>query len=167
MRNNVRGLVFHIFIIIILFLLNVLIGLNDTLSKFLYGNIIFKIILALIPVILYFNFSKAMNKRVSRRLDFLTGNLIILIALILFVPAFIMEGFGLFKLNVAESIWKFPLDLFLMPGLFSFELLGFEYSMVTLALSAVIPGMIYGISIRRSRIKINRRNKIMEMKKRR
>ncbi|CDZ74626.1 putative membrane protein [Peptoniphilus sp. ING2-D1G] len=167
MRNNVRGLVFHIFIIIILFLLNVLIGLSDTLSKFLYGNIIFKIILALIPVILYFNFSKAMNKRVSRRLDFLTGNLIILIALILFVPAFIMEGFGLFKLNVAESIWKFPLDLFLMPGLFSFELLGFEYSMVTLALSAVIPGMIYGISIRRSRIKINRRNKIMEMKKRR
>ncbi len=167
MRNNVRGLVFHIFITIILFLFNILIGFSDTLSGFLYGNIIFKIILALIPMILYFNFSKAMNKRVSKKLDFLTGNLIILIALILFVPAFLMDGIDMFKMNIAESLWKFPLDLFLMPGLFSFQLLGFGYNMATLVLSAVIPGLIYGISIRRSRAKIHRRNKIMEIKRRR
>ncbi|MDO5041078.1 MAG: hypothetical protein Q4D95_03210 [Peptoniphilus sp.] len=167
MRNNIRGLVFHIFIIIILFLLNILIGLSDTLSGFLYGNIIFKIILALIPVLLYFNFSKAMNKRVSRKLDFLAGNLIILISLILFVPVFLVHGLSMFKMNVAESLWKFPLDLFLMPGLFSFQLLGLGYNMATLALSAVIPGFIYGISIRRSRRKIHRRNKMMEIKHRR
>ncbi|WP_138159621.1 hypothetical protein [Peptoniphilus catoniae] len=167
MKNNVRGLIFHIFIILIMFLLNILIGLNKTISNFIYGNVIFKLLLALLPIILYYNFAKAMSKRASKRLDFLTGNIIVLVSIIFFIPPIIMEGRGMFSTGVAESIWKFPLDLFLMPGIFIFEILGLGYNLLSLIFASLLPGIIYGISIKKARAKINRRRKIQRMRARR
>lgn len=167
MKNNVLALIFHILIIFILFIVNLLISLNSTISNLIYGNMIFKIILIVFTIFLYYNFAKLMSKRRSKRLDFLTGNIIVVVAIILLIPPLIMLGFKMFDMNVSENLWKFPLDFFLMPGLLISRLLGFKYGIISLVFASLLPGFIYGISIKKSRNKIIRQNRVKRMRQRR
>lgn len=167
MKNNVRGLIFHLFVIIIVFLISLLINLNETVVKVVYGNIVFKVILSLSIIILYYNFGKAMSKRSSRKLDFFTGNIIFCIAIVLFMLAFVGLGVDLFKLEIASSMWKFPLDLFLMPELYIYQMFNVGYNIFSIFIAAIIPGIIYGISIKRSRAKILKKKRLMKQRQNR
>ncbi|SHH32804.1 hypothetical protein SAMN02745245_01095 [Anaerosphaera aminiphila DSM 21120] len=167
MKNNVRGLVFHLFVIIIVFLISLLINLNETVVKVVYGNIVFKVILSLFIIILYYNFGKAMSKRSSRKLDFFTGNIIFCIAIVLFMFAFVGLGADLFKFEVSGSMWKFPLDLFLMPELYIYQMFNIGYNIFSIFFAAIIPGIIYGISIKRSRAKILKKKRLMKQRQNR
>lgn len=167
MKNNVLALIFHILIIFILFIVNLLISLNSTISNLIYGNMIFKVILIVFTIFLYYNFAKLMSKRKSKRLDFLTGNIIVVVAIILLIPPLIMLGFKMFNMSVAESLWKFPLDFFLMPGLLISRLLGFKYGIIPIIFASLLPGFIYGISIKKSRNKLRRQNRVKRIRQRR
>ena len=65
MRNNTRGLFIHLIIVGFMFGIATLINLNQTLLKIFYGNLIFKIIISIIPLILYYNFGKGLSKKLT------------------------------------------------------------------------------------------------------
>ncbi|MDO5715477.1 MAG: hypothetical protein Q4P25_02755 [Tissierellia bacterium] len=157
MRNNMRGLLFHFFTIIIVFSLAFIINLSENLREFVYGNLFFRIFLTLIPLLLYYNFGKGMSKKTARQLDFLTGNIIVLMAILLGIVSFL----GLGKNPLAEppgtNMWKFPLELFLMPQIYIIKINRLPLNMGTVLISSFIPGLLYGISIKRSRARWKRR----------
>ena len=155
MRNNTRGLIFHILIVFITFLLAALINLSDSVRRLVYGNIFFKLIVVAVIFVLYFNFGKLLSKRNAKSLDFFAGNLIILIGL-----GFLGLGTKIFSTSVGGSYWKFPLEFFLMPEVYSIKVLGIKYNGFSLLVAALIPGIIYGFSIKISRAKIIRRSRV-------
>lgn len=159
MRNNTRALIFHILIVFITFAVASLINLSSQVRDLVYGNIAFKVILVGFIVILYFNFGKGLSKKNARSLDFFAGNLIWLIGIILFAFAFVGLGREVFSSSVGGSYWKFPLEFFLMPQVYAIKILGISYNPLSLFVASLIPGFIYGMSIKISRARIIRRNR--------
>ena len=159
MRNNTRALIFHILIVFITFALACLINLSSQVRNLVYGNLAFKVILVGLILILYFNFGKGLSKKNARSLDFFAGNLIWLIGLVLFAFAFVGLGREVFSRSVGGSYWKFPLEFFLMPEVYAIKILGIAYNPLSLFVASLVPGFIYGISIKISRAKMMRRSK--------
>lgn len=159
MRNNTRALIFHILIVFITFAVASLINLSSQVRNLVYGNLAFKVILVGLILILYFNFGKGLSKKNARSLDFFAGNLIWLIGLVLFAFAFVGLGREVFSRSVGGSYWKFPLEFFLMPQVYAIKILGISYNPLSLLVATLIPGFIYGISIKISRAKIMKRNR--------
>ena len=159
MRNNTRGLIFHILIVFITFAISALINLSTNMRNLVYGNIFFKIILVAVIVVLYYNFGKMLSKRNARSLDFFAGNLIFLIGLILFALGFLGLGKEFFTGSVGGSYWKFPMEFFLMPEVYAIKVLGINYNALSLFAATLLPGIIYGISIKISMAKIMKRNR--------
>lgn len=159
MRNNTRALIFHILIVFITFALACLINLSSQVRNLVYGNLAFRVILVALILILYFNFGKGLSKKNARSLDFLAGNLIWLIGLVLFAFAFVGLGREVFSRSVGGSYWKFPLEFFLMPQIYAIKILGIAYNPLSLFVASLVPGFIYGISIKISRAKMMRRSK--------
>lgn len=159
MRNNTRALIFHILIVFITFALACLINLSSQVRNLVYGNLAFRVILVALILILYFNFGKGLSKKNARSLDFLAGNLIWLIGLVLFAFAFVGLGREVFSRSVGGSYWKFPLEFFLMPQVYAIKILGIDYNPLSLFVASLVPGFIYGISIKISRAKMMRRSK--------
>ena len=100
-----------------------------------------------------------LSKRNARSLDFFAGNLIFLIGLILFALGFLGLGKEFFTGSVGGSYWKFPVEFFLMPEVYAIKVLGINYNALSLLVATLIPGFIYGISIKISRAKIMKRNR--------
>ena len=159
MRNNTRGLIFHILIVFITFAIASLINLSAQVRNLVYGNIFFKIILVAFIFILYFNFGKGLSKKNAKSLDFFAGNLICLIGLILFAFAFVGLGREVFTKSIGGSYWKFPMEFFLMPQLYAIKVLGIKYNPISLLIATLIPNFIYGFSIKISRAKMIKRNR--------
>ena len=159
MRNNTRALIFHILIIFITFAIAALINLSSSMRNLVYGNIFFKIIIVAVIVVLYYNFGKLLSKRNAKSLDFFAGNLIVLIGLIFFAFWFLGLGKEIFSISVGGSYWKFPLEFFLMPEVYAIKVLGINYNAISLLVASLLPGCIYGISIKISRAKLIRRNR--------
>lgn len=165
MRNNTRGLIFHILIIFITFVIAAIINLSKSMRNLVYGNIFFKFILVAVIVLLYYNFGKLLSKRNARSLDFFAGNLILLIGMILFSLGLLGLGKEIFKASIGGSYWKFPLEFFLMPEVYAIKVLGINYNAFSLLIATLIPGFIYGISIKISRTKMIKRNRIKNRRK--
>lgn len=160
MRNNTRGLFIHIFVGIIIFLMAFIINLSKALRSIIYGNIVFRIIISLVPILLYYNFSKVMSKKKNPKLDYLSGNLIVLFALVLFVPGFLFTGKNFFSLAIASKAIKFPFEIFLLPQIYVIKVLNIPYNLLSLILATLAPTLIYGISIRISREKIKNKQRL-------
>lgn len=71
MRNNTRGLIFHILIVFITFAISALINLSTNMRNLVYGNIFFKIILVAVIIVLYYNFGKCSQREMQGALIFL------------------------------------------------------------------------------------------------
>lgn len=166
MRNNTRGLFIHILVAIIMFALATCINMNSNLVKILYGNVLFKIIIALIPICLYYNLGKGLSKKLNSKLDFFAGNIIVLICIILGVVSLIGIN-SKDNIEVAGTLWRLPFDVFMFPEVYLLELLGIKAKLLNVIISSLIPTIIYGISIKKSRAVINRHNRRMNVKKKR
>lgn len=166
MKNNSRGLIFHILISIIVFIIAFILNINANVRNLVYGNTIFKIILAVIPLILYFNFGKLMSKKYSKALDFFAGNLIILIGIVLFIFGFIILRMDFFKISIGANVWKFPLEVFLFVQIYQIKVLGISYNFLSLIIFTFLPTIIYGMSIKISRNKMIRINRMRNRKER-
>lgn len=164
--NNVMGLIGHVFTVIIMFLFVLLINFNQGISEILYGNFLFKVVLSLIPIIIYFLFGKLMSKKQNKLSDFFTGILIVAGFAFLFFIAYFGLGNKIYSLPVSGSMWKMPLDLFMLPQIFILKLFRLKYSFLTLLISALVPGIIYSISIKLSKKKLDRRKRIRERRNR-
>ncbi|MDD7353462.1 MAG: hypothetical protein PUG84_08355 [Peptoniphilaceae bacterium] len=165
MRNNTRGLIFHILIIFITFAIAAIINLSNSMRNLVYGNIFFKFILVAVILLLYYNFGKLLSKRNARSLDFFAGNLIFLIGMILFALGLLGLGKEIFKASIGGSYWKFPLEFFLMPEVYAIKVLGINYNAISLLIATLMPGFIYGVSIKISRKKMIKRNRIKNRRK--
>ncbi|MDY3903291.1 hypothetical protein [Peptoniphilus sp.] len=165
MRNNTRGLIFHILIIFITFAIAAIINLSNSMRNLVYGNIFFKFILVAVILLLYYNFGKLLSKRNARSLDFFAGNLIFLIGMILFALGLLGLGKEIFKASIGGSYWKFPLEFFLMPEVYAIKVLGINYNALSLLIATLMPGFIYGVSIKISRKKMIKRNRIKNRRK--
>lgn len=165
MKNNTRGLFIHLLVNITIFGMAMLINMNQTLTKVMYGNLVFKIILGIIPIFLYYNLAKGLSKKVSSKLDFFAGNIIILIFILLAAISLIGIN-SIYSSEVAGTLWRLPMDIFMFTEVYILNMLNREVSIFNLFITSFIPTIIYGISIKRSRAKINRHNRTIEIKRR-
>ncbi len=155
-RNNFAGLVFHLFIALVVFIILAIINLSENLVRIVYGNILFKAILVLIPIILYYNLGKLLSKKGSSGQDFFSGTLIYFCIIGFLIIGFITLNTGIFKVGVGESIGRLPLDIFFIPELLIIKILKLPYNFITVLIFGLLPGIIYGFATRRGRIKLRR-----------
>lgn len=167
MRNNTRGLVIHIFVGLIIFLLAFFINLSKAVREIVYGNLVFRVIISLVPIILYYNFAKLLSKRQSPKLDYLSGNLIVFFGLILFLFGFLLTGRDFFSLGIGTRAFKFPAEIFLTPQIYMIKVLRLPYNAISLLIFTLLPTLIYGFSLRVSREKIRRQRSYRRNSRRR
>lgn len=167
MKNNIRGFIFHILVAVFVFIMGLLIDMSVPVRTFLYSNLFFKVLICFLPLRFYYKLGKGMSKRTPRALDFFYGSLIVVVSLIFGAIAFVGLGMKVFSTPVASSIWRLPLDLFLLPEMYIFEIFKIDHNLITFGIAALAPGFIYGFSIRKSRIKLAKQKRIKKMKEQR
>ncbi len=167
MKNTLRALVFHVIVIAFVFLLGLVLNWSGFIRELVYSNLFFKILLSFLPIMFYYNLGKGMSKRTPKKLDYFTGSLIFLIAIALGLVAFLGLGREIFSTSVASSMWRFPLDIFLMPQMYIYEVLKIKHNIITFIIAAIMPGIIFGVSIKSSRKKIEKQKRIRKMQERR
>lgn len=160
MKNNIRALVFHLFTVVFVFLLSLLIDANATIRELVYSHLFFKLIVSFLIIMFYYNLGKGMSKRRNRKFDYLTGIFIFLIAVFFGLIAFAGHGSEIFKIPVASSMWRFPLDIFLLPEMYILAIFKIKHNILTFLISAILPGIIFGISIRHSRRRLAKQKRI-------
>lgn len=167
MKNNIRGFIFHIIVAIFVFGISLLINMSVPIRNLVYSNIFFKIIISFLPIRFYYNLAKGMSKRTPKSLDFFYGSLIVLVSIILGLIAFMGLGMKIFSSTIASSIWRLPLDLFLLPQMYILEIFKIKHNIITFTLAILAPGFIYGFSIRKSRQKIAKQKRAKRIKEQR
>lgn len=150
--NNWLGLLFHT---IIVALCGALIWAMNYFASdwgFMYDHIAVKIVITLVPVLLYWIFAKILPGRAEKSRDFTSGMAILIIGLVVFGVA--MFGFGgdLTGLEFGESMWTLPMDVFLLPAILVLSVWGLGYNIIGLVASTILPTIIFGISRKVSRI---------------
>lgn len=164
MKNTIRAVFFQIFVGVLIFFLSFLINMSDVVRNFMYSNIVFRVILCFVPLYLYYNLGKGMSKKKAKGLDFFTGSVVFLIALILAVIAFVGLGMKLFTSDYFSSMWRLPLDVFLYPQNYICSLMGINHGVAAFVCGAVLPSFIFGLSIKSSRKKMLRLKRMKRMR---
>lgn len=160
MNNNIRGLLFHIIVIIATFALSYFINLTEEVRNLLYGNMVFRIMIVILILYMYYLLGKGMSKRRPPIEDILTGNLIIFISLLTIGAAFLGLRGKFFEVGPGGSYYRFFMDMFMYPELYILKLIGFYEYLEAIIASAFVPGIIYFLSIKKSRAIIRRKRRI-------
>lgn len=160
MNNNIRGLLFHIIVIIATFALSYFINLTEEVRNLLYGNMVFRIMIVILILYMYYLLGKGMSKRRPPIEDILTGNLIIFISLLTIGAAFLGLRGKFFEVGPGGSYYRFFMDMFMYPELYILKLIGFYEHLEAIIASAFVPGIIYFLSIKKSRAIIRRKRRI-------
>lgn len=166
MNNNLRGLFFHFLVIIATFALSYFINLTEPVRNLVYGNMVFKIIIVILILYLYFLLGRGMSKKRPPREDILTGNLIIFISLLTIGIAFLGLRGRFFEVGPGGSYYRFPMDIFLYPQLYILKLIGYYDNYIAIIVSSFVPGIVYFFSIKKSRAQIRRKRRLERNRRR-
>lgn len=166
MNNNLRGLFFHFLVIIATFALSYFINLTEPVRNLFYGNMVFKIIIVILILYLYFLLGRGMNKKRPPREDILTGNLIIFISLLTIGIAFLGLRGKFFEVGPGGSYYRFPMDIFLYPELYILKLIGYYDNYIAIIVSSFVPGIVYFFSIKKSRAQMRRKRRLERNRRR-
>ncbi len=166
MNNNLRGLFFHFLVIIATFALSYFINLTEPVRNLFYGNMVFKIIIVILILYLYFLLGRGMSKKRPPREDILTGNLIIFISLLTIGIAFLGLRGKFFEVGPGGSYYRFPMDIFLYPELYILKLIGYYDNYIAIIVSSFVPGIVYFFSIKKSRAQMRRKRRLERNRRR-
>lgn len=166
MNNNLRGLFFHFLVIIATFALSYFINLTEPVRNLVYGNMVFKIIIVILILYLYFLLGRGMSKKRPPREDILTGNLIIFISLLTIGIAFLGLRGRFFEVGPGGSYYRFPMDIFLYPQLYILKLIGYYDNYIAIIVSSFVPGIVYFFSIKKSRAQMRRKRRLERNRRR-
>lgn len=166
MNNNLRGLFFHFLVIIATFALSYFINLTEPVRNLVYGNMVFKIIIVILILYLYFLLGRGMSKKRPPREDILTGNLIIFISLLTIGIAFLGLRGRFFEVGPGGSYYRFPMDIFLYPELYILKLIGNYDNYIAIIVSSFVPGIVYFFSIKKSRAQMRRKRRLERNRRR-
>ena len=166
MNNNLRGLFFHFLVIIATFALSYFINLTEPVRNLVYGNMVFKIIIVILILYLYFLLGRGMSKKRPPREDNLTGNLIIFISLLTIGIAFLGLRGRFFEVGPGGSYYRFPMDIFLYPQLYILKLIGYYDNYIAIIVSSFVPGIVYFFSIKKSRAQMRRKRRLERNRRR-
>lgn len=166
MNNNLRGLFFHFLVIIVTFALSYFINLTEPVRNLVYGNMVFKIIIVILILYLYFLLGRGMSKKRPPREDILTGNLIIFISLLTIGIAFLGLRGRFFEVGPGGSYYRFPMDIFLYPELYILKLIGYYDNYIAIIVSSFVPGIVYFFSIKKSRAQMRRKRRLERNRRR-
>ena len=166
MNNNLRGLFFHFLVIIATFALSYFINLTEPVRNLVYGNMVFKIIIVILILYLYFLLGRGMSKKRPPREDILTGDLIIFISLLTIGIAFLGLRGRFFEVGPGGSYYRFPMDIFLYPELYILKLIGYYDNYIAIIVSSFVPGIVYFFSIKKSRAQMRRKRRLERNRRR-
>ena len=166
MNNNLRGLFFHFLVIIATFALSYFINLTEPVRNLVYGNMVFKLIIVILILYLYFLLGRGMSKKRPPREDILTGNLIIFISLLTIGIAFLGLRGRFFEVGPGGSYYRFPMDIFLYPELYILKLIGYYDNYIAIIVSSFVPGIVYFFSIKKSRAQMRRKRRLERNRRR-
>lgn len=166
MNNNLRGLFFHFLVIIATFALSYFINLTEPVRNLVYGDMVFKIIIVILILYLYFLLGRGMSKKRPPREDILTGNLIIFISLLTIGIAFLGLRGRFFEVGPGGSYYRFPMDIFLYPELYILKLIGYYDNYIAIIVSSFVPGIVYFFSIKKSRAQMRRKRRLERNRRR-
>lgn len=166
MNNNLRGLFFHFLVIIATFALSYFINLTEPVRNLVYGNMVFKIIIVILILYLYFLLGTGMSKKRPPREDILTGNLITFISLLTIGIAFLGLRGRFLEVGPGGSYYRFPMDIFLYPELYILKLIGYFDNYIAIIVSSFVPGIVYFFSIKKSRAQMRRKRRLERNRRR-
>ena len=127
---------------------------------------VFKIIIVILILYLYFLLGRGMSKKRPPREDILTGNLIIFISLLTIGIAFLGLRGRFFEVGPGGSYYRFPMDIFLYPELYILKLIGYYDNYIAIIVSSFVPGIVYFFSIKKSRAQMRRKRRLERNRRR-
>ncbi|MDO5712961.1 MAG: hypothetical protein Q4Q07_00890 [Tissierellia bacterium] len=159
LKNNILGCIGQVILVLLTFLFISLIHMGEGLSQFFYSGFIGKIFFILVPALYYWLFGKLMSRSTGWAGLLFPGLSIFGISLILGFIGFSALGSQWINLSVGESMWRFPLEVFLLPQYILATLWNLPKEEYTLLILSCVPGLIYTISLLGGRHKIRQRRK--------
>lgn len=123
-RNNLLMVVLQVFLSLFWMGFMLLVDWSKGLEEFFYGNWITRLVLIGLVMLVYYLLGKLLKKNLSFVEVLFSGILSFSIACVFFFLAFIGEGQSLLDGSVASSLWRFPMDFYLLPQMYTVHLLG-------------------------------------------
>lgn len=147
-RNNLKSLLFYFLILIMTFVSLFVFQIGSNLVENNYNNNIVKGLFVLANLSLYFFMGRFIGIKSSRRHDFKSLILLMLISIGIY---FYGVKYGSFSINSTLVDQSLPLALFLSPVIMTSIVLGFEFNILFLVVYFIIASIIVGLVIKRYR----------------
>lgn len=156
LKNNLKTL--FIYFLFILITLGLLIFIN-----YLYRNtdvrfsgFVFSVLMVTLYVISLLCLAKIIGVGESYRYDFFNFLLVTVIGIFLYFLAELGGGVGR---NIKINLLNIFGSIYLSPYIMITEILGYKFSIIWLVLISFVSSMIVGLSLRRIRVKLKRKNR--------
>lgn len=127
-KNNITIVIFQLILSVFWMGFMFLVALSSGLETFFYGNPIIRFAIVGLIIGTYLILGRLLKKNISFGELVFSGVLSVGIGLIFFLLAFLGEGKSLLDGAVATSLWRFPMDFYLLPQMYLVHLLGFSKS---------------------------------------
>ena len=161
-KNNILGVLGHLFIVAFVFLFLSLVHKGDTVARFFYSGVVGKVFFVLLPVFFYWLVGKLMSRNTGWVGVLLPGLGIVAVAFFFSLISLSGLGSSWMTKEVGESMWRFPLELFLLPQYVILTLWGLPKVEYTMMILSLFPGVVYTFSILQGRMKKKQRKRKRE-----
>lgn len=146
--NNIKALIIQLIMAFIALVTGKFFSMFGLMQNIIYGNIVGKIIYTLFVILLYVFLSQILSKKYKRYGDFFVGSYIVLIGIVFIVIALAGSGFDLFKGEIGENLWRFPMDFLTLPVNMCLTMWGSSIQILNIVLSLLLPGILMGLCLR-------------------
>lgn len=159
-KNNILACIGQVILAILTFLFLTLIHGGEHVAGYFYSGIGGKIFFILVPALYYWLLGKLMSRTAGRSGILLPGLGIVLLSLLFGFIGFSGLGSSWREMTVGQSMWRLPLDLFLLPQMIWATLFNLPKEEYVILLLSAVPGLIFTLSLLDGKRKINRRKRM-------
>lgn len=159
-KNNILMVILQILMSLFWMGFIILIGWNSELEKLFYGSVIIRFIISCFVVSIFYFLGKLLKKNLRLTEILFSGLLSLGITGIFFLLAYIGEGDSLLDGSVASSLWRVPMDFYLLPQTYIVHLIGFADTWLGYGFILGTGSFVMELSLLHSHIKYKRLKKI-------
>lgn len=137
-KNNISIVIMQVILSFFWMGFMFLINLSESLESFFYGNLPVRIAIVALVVLVFFLMGKLLKKNISFSEVLFSGILSVGIGSLFFLIAYLGEGKHLLDGAVGTSLWRFPLDFYLLPQMFVIHLMGISKTWLSYLIAIVL-----------------------------
>lgn len=163
-KNNIAVVVFQILLSFFWTGFIFLVGLSEGLESFFYGNSITRYAIVGLIAATFLLLGRLLKRNIPPLEALFSGFFGVGVGLVFFLLALLGEGSSLLDGAVGTSLWRFPMDFFLLPQMYLVHLLGISKSWFAYFLAIFLGSGLMVTSVFFSSVKLWRRKRRRRMK---